>query len=64
MNFEGHFEKRISIKKPDTEYEVLVIQTKDGKFKKDVYLKWGEKQLLEVLNERNQSDELKFPDLR
>lgn len=64
MNFEGHFEKRISIKKPDTEYEVLVIQTKDGKFKKDVYLKWGEKQLLEVLNERNQSNELKFPDLR
>lgn len=64
MNFEGHFEKRISIKKPDTEYEVLVIQTKDGKFKKDVYLKWGEKQLLEVLNERDQSNELKFPDLR
>lgn len=63
MNFEGHFEKRISIKKPDTEYEVLVIQTKDGKFKKDVFLKWGEKQLLEVLNEKEEK-EFGFPPLK
>ena len=62
MNFKGHFENRVSVKKPGTEYEVLVIETEDGKFKKDVFLKWGEKQLLEVLTEKE--EETKMPFLR
>lgn len=60
MKLEGHFEKRVSVKKPGTEYEVLVIETKDGKFKKDVYLKWGEKALLEVLNEKEETPKMPF----
>lgn len=63
MNFKGHFETRVSVKKPGTEYEVLVIETEDGKFKKDVFLKWGEKQLLEVLTEK-EDKEPKMPFLR
>ena len=61
MSFEGHYEERTS--KENKPYKVLVIQTKDGKFKKDVYLKWAEIQLLEVLFEREEKEE-EMPFLR
>lgn len=57
MSFEGHYEERLS--KENKPYKVLVIETKDGKFKKDVFLKWAELQLLDVLFER-ENDEMPF----
>ena len=56
MSFEGHFEERLS--KENKPYKVLVIE--HGKFKKDVYLKWAEMQLLEVLNEK-ETQEFQMP---
>ena len=59
MDFVGRFEKRTS--KLGKEYEVLILETQDGKFKKDVYLNSAEIQLLHLLNEKNNSnDEMPF----